>query len=41
MLNINFLNKTQLKIKIKIEFFLLGRTWFNGFSFEPDPIRLE
>jgi len=26
MLNTNFSNKTQLKIKIKIEFFLLGRT---------------
>jgi len=41
MLNINFLNKTQLKIKIKIEFFLLGQTWFNAFSFKPDPVRPE
>jgi hypothetical protein len=36
----NFLNKIQLK-KIKINFFLLGRTRLNIFSFEPQPNRLE
>ena len=41
MLNINFLNKIQLKIKMKIEFFLLDRILFNAFSFEPDPVRPE
>jgi hypothetical protein len=42
MLNTNFLNKTQLKIKNKIFYFiLLDRTRFNVFSFEPDPVQLE
>jgi hypothetical protein len=39
MLNTSFSNKTQLKIKIKIEFFLLDRTRSNTFIFRPDLVR--
>jgi hypothetical protein len=31
MVNTSFLNKTQLKIKKKYFFILLGQTWFNAF----------